>query len=787
MALFTFRLNDQKTQKDKHLKSKHTLKSLFSQPFLHLQPCQSLRSTLTSSIMQHFIFSLLSLFIAQAAPAAAWSTLYSSTHDLAYLHLSNNAVLQILADSANSPKSLPDPPANASLVLAKDNTLLAFYGTSFCSPIQVSKYSAADNAWTEISESLTNQPNYLAQSVYISSPDSELVYIYGGRNLTDSCSIAYVPDPSTIYDPQADYLVSNQIKVLNTTSLDFKILETPSSPTAMFAAGVLRLSSTSSLLVGGKAQNGWIGMNQLALWQYSSWAFISTSNSARVDSRTNPLVLPLKSPAGSVMNGFRGNATLVIGGRVNNHLSLPFMAGLTLNDSTGWTWNESLNQSIVQSPESILGAVAFENTLITIDGNSNSKKRAADYKLTFIDTRNWEQISGYTPSTSPSDTAVDSPTTSTLHTTATVTATSTSTAVAPDSGSTISSGGKIALSTVLPISAFALLAIGGVFFYRKRKREEDTLPAPRPLLLSPYFGSASTFENNILDGENRRTDSIKSWTEKRRMYEQQELQQFEQSQPYGHPYRQPYMALGDPYQTEPNASKDLGIISIGEGVNDFENPFYNIQDDHMEPPDAPPAAHSSRPVRTSTMRTVSGTIASYLLGRKMSTATDKTRPTSVASNYPVPATPVVPSAHPHADYDDEYDDDQDKFFEGRDVQVLVSSKRRTRLRVTNPDPDTLSRTNSEHSTIASLKIKKQRSVKGYGQLTYQHTTQQSTVRSASGSSISRHNSTSSVLRKTSVVATMPLTEEDTENQPPDQDLADTKIGARELSNRSTLN
>lgn len=737
--------------------------------------------------MQHIIFSLLFLFIAQAAPSAAWSTLYSSSYDFAYLHLSNNAVLRILADNANNPESLPDPPANSSLVLTKDNTLLAFSGTSFCSPIQVSKYSAADNAWTDISESLTNQPNYLAQSVYISSPDSELVYVYGGRNLTDSCSIAYVPDPSTIYDPQANYLVSNQIKVLNTTSLNFQIVQTASSPTAMFAAGVLRLSSTSSLLVGGKAQNGWIGLNQLALWQYSSWAFISTSNSARVDSRTNPLVLPLKSPAGSTMNGFRGNATLVIGGSVNNHLSIPFMAGLTLSESTGWTWNESLNQSIVQSPESILGAVAFENTLITIDNKSNTKKRAVDYGLTFIDTRNWEQVSGFTPSNNAADTAVDSPTTSTLHTVATVTTTSTATAVATDSGSSISSGGKIALSTVLPLSAFALLTIGGVFFYRKRKREEDTLPAPRPLVLSPYFGSASTFENNILDGENRRTDSIKSWTEKRRMYEQHELQQFEQSQPYGHPYRQPYMALSDPDQTGPSNTKDLGIISIGEGVNDFENPFYTIQDDQIEPPEAPPVAHPSKPVRTSTMRTVSGTIASYLLGRKMSTATDKTRPTSVASNYPVPATPVVPSAHPHADYDDEYDDDQDKFFEGRDVQVLVSSKRRTRLRVTNPDPDTLSRTNSEHSTIASLKIKKQRSVKGYGQLTDQYTPHHSTVRTASGSSISRHNSTASMLRKTSVVSTLPLTEEDTENQPPEHDLADTKIGARELSNGSTFN
>ena len=58
---------------------------------------------------------------------------------------------------------------------------------------------------------------------------------------------------------------------------------------------------------------------------------------------------------------------------------------------------------------------------------------------------------------------------------------------------------------------------------------------------------------------------------------------------------------------------------------------------------------------------------------------------------------------------DKEEDDND-IFEGRDVQVLVSSRRRTQLRVTNPDPKSaettpdVSRNNSEKSSTSLTNI-----------------------------------------------------------------------------------
>lgn len=739
----------------------------------------------------NFSMILFGLLIALTSTAhAAWQTLYSSSSDLAYLHLRNNALLQIYADDANTtPLQLPDPPANATLALTKNETLLAFYGESFCTAIQVSKYSETDKSWVNITNKLVNAPNYLAQRIYISQPSSELIYIYGGRNMSDSCNVSYIEDPSTIYSSRADYLVSNEIHVFNTTNLTFSHLATASSPTAMFSAGVMRLSDYSSILIGGKAQNGWIGMNQLAIWQYSSWSFVSTAASSHVDSRTNPLVLPLKDPAGSgTTSGLNG--TLVLGGQVNSHLSIPYAVGLSLNETTGWTWNSSLNQSLFSDPEYILGAVTFENTLLTITnstadeltGDNKKRKRGKeeDYTVSFYNVNDWTQASGFTPSSDATDTAAsDSSGTPTGTSTGTSKGTSTaaSTAVSTaeptttdTSSSSLSSGGKIALSTVLPVSAlFATLAAAGFLFYRKRKRDQNELfPAPRPLTLSPYFGSSGTFDNlSTGESQSRRTQSINSWTEKRRIYEEQEhynqnaVQQFGGQtaiqQSYGLNGQQPYMPIDDTLGTSPGT--DLGIIAIGEGVVDqLENPFYTVHDHQpphqppIEAPEPPTPVAAYKSIRTSTMRSASATLASYFMGRRSKSSVSvsvSAHPQNMTERNNIMST-QLPSP---ITADDAADADADEFFQGRDVQVLVSSKRRSRLRVTNPDPSTPSRTNSEHSTVASLTVKKTRNGKTYGQLNNTVPETMSEVRSASGVSISRQGSIGASLRKTSTSTT----------------------------------
>lgn len=700
------------------------------------------------------------LCLLMGAAHAAWQTFYSAAQDAAFLHLRTNELLQVQAGTANSaPTQLASPPANATLAYVKGDTLLAFYGDSFCEPVKVAKYDKAGDTWTEITTGVVGAPNFLAQRIYISQPSSDLVYLYGGRNLSQECEVSELLDPAAVYSPPVDYIVSNKIHVFNTTNLTFATTTTATSPAPMFAAGLVRLSQQNSLLIGGKSQAGWIGMNQLAIWRYSSWDFVSTSQAVQIDSRTNPLVLPLTNGSAQQVT-----SAIVLGGQINARAAEPYAISLNLSDSTGWTWNSQLDQSLIDGPDQIVGAVTFENTLITYSDASaglltgdNKRRRSSsgtDYAVNYYNALEWTKTTGYTPPP-----------------TATATATATPTA----DSSNLSTGGKIALSTVLPVSALvAALAGVGFLFYRKRKRDQRELfPAPRPLTLSPYFGSSRMFDSFVFTSEEQsgRTESITSWTEKRRVYDEIEHynnqsaaaqhQGASSSQNYNIYGQQPYAPIDGSAGAEPAQGTDLGVISIGEGVSDqHDNPFYTAQDDLATSPGAAPppvtqapAAAAYKPSRASTMRAASATITSYLMGRRSksamtvplnTTAGNSSSTVGTSAREPSPEPPTSRALDSHADPD--ADADADEFFKGRDVQVLVSSKRRSRLRITNPDPYSPSRSNSEHSTVGSLQVKKTRSKPSKlddnasdGEQTY--------ARTVSGSSLNRQNSLSQFRKK----------------------------------------
>lgn len=517
---------------------------------------------------------IITTFFQASSVQALWSTLYTSDHLTAYVHLTNNSLLAVgpANESSLQMREIAQPPVNSTLAIAANNTLLAFSGSSFCSPLKVSVYSQKKNSWTNIdfNQSYSHVPRYKEYSLYISSPESSSVYIYGGRNLTDSCT-NYITDDVYSSSDSESVLVSHEIFKLNLSNYTFESMDTATSPTEMFGAGVLRISSTSSLFVGGKASRGWVGMNQLALWEYSSWTFVSTSNSRKVDSRTNPLILPLYSPAGwnsSFDDSDESNSSwpiknaIVIGGQVNGHDPLPFTVGLSLDNTTGWTWDPTLSQNLFNE-SLILGAVTFGNTLATFSKKNDSttssseEKRKRDttpsltnYDIQLIDTNSWETIDSYSPSnlitptsTSSSRASSSSPSTrstssasdssSTTISTATsaptssrtVDTTTSPTATTTSESSPISTGGKIALSTVLPISFVLFAALLGVVLYRRRKvLKEEEVPRTPLMPLSPYLSGwfrPSTDRNSR--GPNfegiRPIDSIHSWEEKRRQYE----------------------------------------------------------------------------------------------------------------------------------------------------------------------------------------------------------------------------------------------------------------------------
>lgn len=183
-------------------------------------------------------------------------------------------------------------------------------------------------------------------------------------------------------------------------------MSTNFEPIEIFGAGIFHKSNLSSLIIGGKTSHGWVGSNQLSIWEYSSWEFISAKNNERVDSRTNPLILPLLTPLNS-SNYSNTNFELskevdnflVIGGSVNGHDALPFVTSLSFNTSTGWVWRSLTTQNILNS-STILSAVTFGDILIIFSqetSNSLLRRSGDNLNIQYIDTHSWGEIKNYSP------------------------------------------------------------------------------------------------------------------------------------------------------------------------------------------------------------------------------------------------------------------------------------------------------------------------------------------------------------------------------------------------------
>lgn len=365
---------------------------------------------------------------------AVWSTLYTEDNLNAYVHLTNNSLLFVgpATQAPLSMKELATPPTDSTLAITTNDTLLAFHGSSFCEPLSVSVYSPEQDTWTTLPRGSEEfqPPNFMEYSQYLSSPSSPNIYIYGGRNLTNSCANT-VPDPSySSSDSWAstwgldDYIyVSRDIYEFNVENNTYRNLSAMIAPTEMFGTGVLRSANLSWILIGGKTSRGWVGSNQLASVSMAaeSWSFTSTStnNYKRVDSRTGPLLLPLRTPLNSNKmssdttdlvytddaNSSSVNNVMVIGGTVNGHSSLPFVTGISSLTTTGWTWSDAVSQEFLNET-TFLGGVAFGNILITFSKKATSSwayKRASgtldNFNVQYIDTQNWSVISAYNPDT----------------------------------------------------------------------------------------------------------------------------------------------------------------------------------------------------------------------------------------------------------------------------------------------------------------------------------------------------------------------------------------------------
>lgn len=546
-------------------------------------------------------------------------------------------------------------------------------------------------------------------------------------------------------------------------------------------------NSDASLVIGGKASNGWISTNQITLWTFDSWAIFSSKNSARVDPRTNPLLIPLVSSNSTSQFDPESDlplvkSALVLGGSVNGHDALPFAALLTFDNNTGWSWNNSVPQQLFE--KNLFGAVSFGSTLVTVSLPSNSAAKRDSingYNVQYIDTLTWNVVDSYTPVSvqsplihEPSNQTTDNSTSGNL-----------------------STGGKIALSTVFPISG-VLLALVGTLAYRhyksKNEKYEQYDSSDAEFRISNASYRTNPVETNHTDLH--KTSSIRSWQEKLRKYEQAIVGSMgftSSSDSTSHPtntsnvifespfndgYQSPLdtrsehnvqsittpssNALGKdedfnamhsrahmnniqhgPAQRQPSILKRMGTLLSTDGLLGKRRKWSLNLSHPINSPGSANHAHLYANERTNTLK--NGGKRSPLLHDDDNDQDDYNdekngngryrykivpNPNHLLPNIPgesgsslsnTPSSSMAPNS-PHSlghqvngmrntsGLDDDKEEDDNDIFEGRDVQVLVSSRRRTQLRVTNPDPKSaettpdVSRNNSEKSSTSLTNI-----------------------------------------------------------------------------------
>lgn len=346
---------------------------------------------------------------------------------------------------------------------------------------------ATDNmTFTDVSD-----VSYYEGSSILTNPDSNSIYIYGGRCASSG--------------EATDRLLS-----FDMDSFSFSNITTSTKPHGFYgAASQWAPSPQNSLVVGGRSNDGWLNMYQLATWNYASgWLFqaVERNSSFSVNSRINPIVLPIFAPLAdnstkTFSSTYRPNAMLLIGGDDSKGTAKPEWAKLKVDTNT-WTW-EPVDTDI--NTDDVLGAAVLFDTLVLIR-DSASKKRNSGYTVLLYDIGdNFKQVKSLSDNTPNSDTS---------------------------EGSSSLTTQKALIGTLVPVAALAMAVAIGVFFWKRkssREPERESVIDAFDYQLG-HFRTASEVPVNVPPPEVHRrlstssestleTASIDSWFKKRQEYD----------------------------------------------------------------------------------------------------------------------------------------------------------------------------------------------------------------------------------------------------------------------------
>jgi len=607
-----------------------------------------------------------------------WNSLYSYNQGFVYLHLKNNDLLKLrfnlngLFTEENNLQNnqqvttLTPPPNNSTLFILNDE----LYGLKKSDSSQDSdicgdgsfaivKYSneSWDNEVELDFDKVADSSFYQYSTVLTNSDTSDLLYIYGG--LCGKTNEA-----------------TNRLVSVNVTSGQVSNITTSTKPQPFYgAANIIAPNVQSQLIIGGELNSGWLNMYQLATWDFNSgWSFkpVDKMDDITINTRTFPLTLPLFEPfaqTDSISNDFHIDQVLMIGGDLNGEESTPKYAKLQMN-TNDWKWNATEADGF--QLDEVLGAATIFSTLVVINSttNLNDKRMVSqEYQVNLYDVDTFEPVDNVKENTKPLNITSDT-----------------------HSSSKSNNKEKIILGTVLPIFFVSLITGVLVFFYmykRRKSKSQEENPAYNEIDYKfDYVDPPASFSagnhhllplylhdddsNSTLSG----AASIDSWMKKRQDFDRGRL-------------RNSYLASNETLNTvddeeshagDENQEQDeaitrsttmLEVKSLRPSL-DPNNPFVHKSVRNLRKSfsfsQTPPTSPVMKNKEQTKFKSKRLTKSEQLMGSDLIDDEVVTEVAKTASRL-----------HNGANFDAKSIDDD------MDVQVLVSSKRRSILKIMNPD------------------------------------------------------------------------------------------------------
>ncbi|KAK9459190.1 uncharacterized protein V1516DRAFT_629167 [Lipomyces oligophaga] len=607
------------------------------------------------------IWLLLDLPAAVSAAATAFNIsdtyyLYSSSNVFYSAAVSSavslsNSTLASNVDSA-AISVLAQPPDSSSLILGPDGAVYAFHGYCSSGKFHISTYSIANDSWSELELTDSTNSSYRKGSIYFNSQDSRdpLIYIFGGV-----CSS----------DGELSY--SNSLSAYNSSSSSFVSTDNPNPPIALAYAAAVSVNN-QTVMMGGKAFAGWIGMSQLAIWDDLTWSYQTVNTDGQIDSRTAALALANQL----------GTEIIVIGGYVDGRAASPTMVKLDIG-SDNWSW--SIPEIASSLPNVTAATILPGEILLGITSGTSPE-------VFLLNITTWSYISSYSSTTLQTALKLlDQQLAGRL-------SSSNSSTSSQSLHNHLSKGilaAIIVCSVIAGISCFVLLFVVLFKWYNKYRQSVSITPNTDKGMFLPSNFNQRPLENDETDSYSDNDGaSTTTWEEKRRRWIKHTLEEPQAEFAAGIGSNEPgtssrecdsgnnsRLSANDDSVRMNRNSVISSITTSSTASNESRKALFGINRNSLK------SFRSGRKsaVPNSQVQGLTGDSAFRGFRRRSTNGRMTLSGAALASNRPLTATA---SSTTTADIGDD-DDVLYEMFKDREVQVLVSTRRKGQLKVMNPD------------------------------------------------------------------------------------------------------